>query len=219
MVGYADAIRVASRYTQLDLERKSLAVLHTFLIQNPDLFGWRGKTKPNLSTEQGLTTLAEKYFTSRRTLVSPSEPQTVPDDMVSVILNSFYGHHTSRLDSIKKEHQHSMAAENMVGELLERYLDSVLKNYGWIWCCGALVKHIDFIKQSATGGFQLLQIKNRDNSENSSSKAIRDGTDIQHWFRTFSRTGATNWGAFPDAVARSQLSESGFIRFVQQYPR
>jgi hypothetical protein len=109
-----------------------------------------------------------------------------------------------------------MAAENMVGELLERYIDSVLSKHGWVWCCGALVKHVDFIKKE-DNGYRLLQIKNRDNSENSSSKAIRDGTTIEHWFRTFSRTGRTNWEAFPDKSLKSHLSEVGFVSYVEKY--
>ena len=136
--------------------------------------------------------------------------------MVSVILKNFYKHPQANLKNIQKEHQHSMAAENMVGELLERYIDSVLSKHGWVWCCGALVKHVDFIKKE-DNGYRLLQIKNRDNSENSSSKAIRDGTIIEHWFRTFSRTGRTNWDAFPDKALKSHLSEDGFVSFVERY--
>ena len=110
-----------------------------------------------------------------------------------------------------------MAAENMVGEILERYLNSVLSQFGWVWCCGALVKHIDFVKKEDDGSFKMLQVKNRDNSENSSSKAIRNGTDILHWFRTYSKTGNTNWNSFPDQVAKSLLSEKLFIDYVSAH--
>ena len=136
--------------------------------------------------------------------------------MVSLILKKFYKQPSEKLNDIKIVHQYSMAAENMVGELLERYIDSILSNHGWVWCCGALVKHVDFIKLEKNN-YRLLQIKNRDNSENSSSKAIRDGTTIQHWFRTFSRTGKTNWDAFPDTQLKSKLSEEGFVNFVENY--
>ena len=107
-----------------------------------------------------------------------------------------------------------MAAENMVGELLERYIHAELSKFGWIRCWGEATKSIDFIKPESAD-FIMLQIKNRDNSENSSSKAIRDGTDIKHWFRTFAKTGATNWDAFPDINARTVLSESGFQDFIK----
>jgi hypothetical protein len=95
-----------------------------------------------------------------------------------------------------------MGAENLVGDLLERYLASVLEPHGWIWCSGAMVKAVDFILPPSTSGgaWRMLQVKNRDNSENSSSSAIRAGTEIEKWHRTFSK-----------------LSEENFERFVRTY--
>jgi len=103
--------------------------------------------------------------------------------------------------------------------LLERYLASVLEPRGWVWCSGAMVKAVDFIKPpSATQAtWHLLQVKNRDNSENSSSSAIRVGTTIEKWFRTFSRKTGSNWAAFPDPVLRQHLSEHDFKNFVINY--
>ena len=80
----------------------------------------------------------------------------------------------------------------------------------------ALVKKIDFIKIE-NNKYRLLQIKNRDNSENSSSAAIRDDTTIEKWFRTYSLTGKTNWINFPDNQLKSQLSGNGFTEFVENY--
>ena len=67
-----------------------------------------------------------------------------------------------------------------------------------------------------------MQVKNRDNTENSSSSAIRNGTEIQKWFRTFSkpsrnRSSNTNWENFPEAEFRDQLSEEGFLQFIRDY--
>jgi hypothetical protein len=216
MLTHQQVRAIAANYSKDTKDVEGFVTLWMFLTKHTDFFGWRSKTKPNLSEIRGLTELAEKYFTSKFTKVSPSIPQTVPDEMVSVILKNFYKHPQEKLKNIKIEHQHSMAAENMVGELLERYIDSVLSKYGWVWCCGALVKHVDFIKKE-DNGYRLLQIKNRDNSENSSSKAIRDGSTIEHWFRTFSRTGRTNWEAFPDKSLKSHLSEVGFVSYVEKY--
>ena len=145
-----------------------------------------------------------------------NETQTVPDEMVSKILKKYFNYDEEKLNLIKREHQQSMAIENMVGELLERYIDSVLSKHGWVWCCGSLVKKIDFIKIE-NNKYRLIQIKNRDNSENSSSSAIRDGTTIEKWFRTYSQTGKTNWNNFPDEQLKSHLSENGFIEFVEKY--
>lgn len=209
---------VASEYTESKNKQTSFAHLAKFLSENPGVFVWRGKNKPDLNQHAGLRKLAEKYFTALNKIIAPSLPSTVPDQMVSKILETFYGHKKESLERIKEEHQHSMAAENMVGALLESYIYSVLGNHGWIWCCGEIVKSVDFIKPVGNT-FELLQVKNRDNSENSSSAAIRNGTEIKHWFRTFSRTGKTNWDSFPDTKARPELSEEGFEKFVADYAK
>jgi len=216
MITKAVVQQLAASFTNSQRDVEGLTTLWEFLTKHNDFFGWRGKNKPDLTQRTGVKVFAEKYYLSKATKVTPSIPQTIPDEMVSVILKKFYKHPQHRLKEIQTEHQHSMAAENMVGELLERYIDSVLSSYGWIWCCGALVKHVDFIKFE-DNRYRLLQIKNRDNSENSSSKAIRDGTVIEHWFRTFSRTGKTNWATFPDEYLVDKLSEEGFIRYVENY--
>src|SRR6059058_3167229 len=56
---------------------------------------------------------------------------------------------------------------------------------GWIWCSGTSVKAVDFIHYDEKNNeWNLLQVKNRDNTENSSSSKIRDNTTIKKWFRT-----------------------------------
>lgn len=73
-----------------------------------------------------------------------------------------------------------MSAENVLGNLLEEYIFSAIKSYGWIWCAGNTLKSIDFCN---TSGKVLLQIKNKSNSENSSSSSVRKGTSIKKWYR------------------------------------
>lgn len=82
-----------------------------------------------------------------------------------------------------------------------------------------MVKAVDFIKppDMAAGNWRLLQIKNRDNSENSSSSAIRIGTHIEKWHRTFSKKMGSNWAAFPEAELLKHLSEDGFRKYVKTY--
>ncbi|WP_315862677.1 SinI family restriction endonuclease [Picosynechococcus sp. PCC 73109] len=153
----------------------------------------------------------------------PTAPSTVPDEMVSFIMEKAYGYSPEKCQEIKIEHQYSMCAENCVGNLLERYIHEQLKDYGWSWCCGDFVRAIDFIYRQDDSSWILLQIKNRDNSENSSSSAIRDGTSIQKWFRSFSkdtkkrRTSFTRWDQLPNAMQGYGLSENGFKRFVASY--
>ena len=103
--------------------------------------------------------------------------------------------------------------------MLERYLASVMEPRGWIWCSGSMVRAVDFVRppEAAGQGWRLLQVKNRDNSENSSSSAIRSGTAIEKWFRTFSKKPGTNWDDFPDITLRAHLFEEDFQLFVRQY--
>ena len=84
------------------------------------------------------------------------------------------------IDAEEKAHIIFMSAENVLGNLLEEYIASKIQPYGWIWCAGKTLSAIDFCNPQGT---ELLQIKNKSNSENSSSKKIREGTTIRKWFR------------------------------------
>ena len=195
------------------------ASLIRFLASDPSFASnMRGRTPPTIGSEAYITGQAQGFAVGREPK-SPERPSTVPDEIVSLILHEYFEVPKTSLEQAKTEHQLSMAAENIVGDLLERFLASVLEEHGWIWCSGSMVKAVDFIKPPArTGGaWRLLQVKNRDNSENSSSSAIRDGTDIEKWFRTFSRRAATNWGAFPDPSMHPFLDEAKFKAFVKAY--
>ena len=85
-------------------------------------------------------------------------------------------------------HKIFMGVENKFGEILEEYVASKLKDDGWIWCAGSIVKGIDLIKKDGSS-WRLLQIKSRSNTENSSSKVIRKyikdrtGSEIESWYR------------------------------------
>lgn len=191
-----------------------------FLHDNPNALSWRSqKNRPELTTASGLTRLAEKYFNGYRRSDFPKVPATIPDEAVSIVMRAAYGYSTQQCEQIKLEHQHSMCAENCIGALLERYLDSVMRPNNWYWCCGDFVKAIDFVSRDHRGQWLALQIKNRDNSENSSSSAIRQGTTIQKWFRSFSKKPSTNWDKLPPLMQGYGLSEQGFLTFVETYLR
>ncbi len=134
--------------------------------------------------------------------------------MVSVVMQNIGSYTVEDTERIKREHQLSMSAENFVGEMLERYVSDVLEPHGWAWCSGNFVRAVDLLKPRGDGGWIELQVKNRDNTENSSSSAIRKNTEIEKWFRTFAKTGLTNWAAFPDEELRGKLTEEGFKQFV-----
>ena len=189
-----------------------------FLESNPDMLSSRKKVKPDPKSIEGQDEIRRVIAVAQEKTSLPRKPNTTPDEAVSVILRDYYDIPTQHLDRIKEEHQLSMSAENIVGELLEDYIrnTSKLMNAGWVRAHGDVVKSVDFIKKVGDD-WDLLQIKNRDNSENSSSQSVRDGTIIKKWFRTFSKTGNTNWNNFPDAVMSGALSEAGFQKHISEY--
>jgi hypothetical protein len=185
---------------------KDWNTIKRFLTENPDHIAKRGKTFPTMEQLQVL-------YIRGQSPVLPKSPTTVPDVMVDIVLQEYFNVPDTSVEDAVRLHSLSMAAENVVGDLLERYLAKEMEPFGWIWCAGSVVRSIDFIRDS-NGVWDLLQVKNRDNSENSSSSAIRNGTSIKKWFRTFSRTGKTNWDHFPDYNAALVLSEQAFHTFA-----
>lgn len=72
------------------------------------------------------------------------------------------------------------SAENVLGGLLEEYIAGKVKQYGFLWCKGDICEATDFCSKD---GKILLQIKNKENTENSSSSKARKGTGIIKWYR------------------------------------
>ncbi|WP_340154104.1 SinI family restriction endonuclease [uncultured Marivirga sp.] len=141
---------------------------------------------------------------------------TQHDPILDEIISARTPISTEDLESIKYGHRLSMSAENIAGSLLEEYVASKLLKYKWHCCWGETMKSIDFCHEDG----QLLQIKNSDNSENSSSKTVRDGTKIKHWFRRFSKTGKTNWESLNTLVniqdENDLLTEESYREFVRK---
>lgn len=188
-----------------------------FLRDNPTYFSGRRKAW-DLTQTEGVASLHDYYVNEKNKRLSFVKPTTIPDDAVSKILEVCCDIPVSELERIKLEHQLSMSAENLVGELLELYIAEKMTPYGWVHCAGSFVRAVDFLKKDpVTGDIIALQIKNRDNTENSSSSAIRSGTNIKKWFRTYSKTGASNWVNFPEPEFINVLSEQGFMDFIEDY--
>ncbi|MBO1436941.1 SinI family restriction endonuclease [Meiothermus sp. CFH 77666] len=177
-----------------------------------------GKDKQKVDVTDYLMQYLIRYFNARESQLALKEVQTIADPAVDVILEAFT--QLEDLPAVSENHRISMAAENLLGELLERYIANRLEPHGWVWCAGNVVRSVDFLSQDLS---IALQIKNRDNSENSSSSAIRDGTNIQKWFRIYSRTGRTNWENFPleweNFPLKSGLSEDDFHRYIKDYAK
>ncbi len=103
-----------------------------------------------------------------------------------------------------------MSAENILGEILEEYISESLLGTGWHCAWGETVKSVDFVHEDG----RLLQIKNRSNSENSSSSSVRAGTEIEKWYRIKADRIEYMWDALNRICGTDHLSESSFENFV-----
>lgn len=146
-------------------------------------------------------------------------------------------------------HDLFMFAENNIGNLLEEYIDSKINGSGWIWCKGNTIHAVDFcyFKEGENGNknvITLLQVKNKNNTENSSSSKIRaemkklentlkDTNDtsldfsIKHWYRLSTKkesngqiTSEYHWSELTTIINNSgssiELNEAGFKEYVKK---
>lgn len=194
------------------------ATIMRFVALHPESVSGRSKKGPEVGSKKFIL-LAAKKFAHGRDPKRPEAPATIPDEMVSFVLENYFGLSAESAERAKNEHALSMGAENIVGDLLERFLAHPMETVGWVWCSGSIIRAVDFVKppDKDNPDWILLQVKNRDNSENSSSSAIRLGTPIIKWHRSFSKKAGTNWADFPDVGVRGNLSEAGFREFARAY--
>ena len=138
-------------------------------------------------------------------------PGTVADPIIEKIIGAKLSHLTDEeLVKITYAHRLGMSAENILGLLLEEYLATRLSQYGWHCAWGETVKSVDFVNEQGA----LLQIKNRSNSENSSSSSVRAGTEIQKWFRIKADRVEYMWVKLNQICGTSELSEIDFVEFA-----
>ena len=163
-----------------------------------------------------------KYFNKRDERIALKLVSTKPDMAVDFVLEVFGKHPVHLLDIAMEYHRLSMAAENKVGDLLEHYLTKQLEPHGWFWCSCNIIKGVDFFKPGKP--VTLLQIKNRSNSENSSSSAIRKHLEengcpvkIDKWYRINASTGKTYWETLPGNSQLQMASEKGFHEYIKTY--
>ena len=169
----------------------------------------RGRT-PTEAVEKWVLTY-NKAKNNRLSVRRSNLPGTIPDPLIRFIIqNRLSAIDESTLKKIDDAHALCMAAENILGLLLEEYLANKLIHFGWHFAWGSTVSHVDFCHTNGS----LLQIKNRSNSENSSSRMVRNETSIQLWFRGQATTGAYRWEELNQLIG-SNCSESEFQEFVR----
>ena len=139
---------------------------------------------------------------SRRT-ANPKSACT--DPAIAVIVRATQGMTEEQSTTGENNHNLFMSAENIQGNLLEEYIASKARPYGFLWCNGNVLRAIDFC--NSDGSF-FLQIKNKSNTENSSSSNIREGTTIEKWYRLGTRTrGGVKYPDFKWASLNTLISQ------------
>ena len=103
---------------------ETYSLLIEFLSNFPEVAAaMRGKSAHPVGSKEYIERQAVSFATAREPRI-PKSPLTVPDEMVSVILHEYFEIAVGDLERAKREHLLSMGAENLVGDLLERYLSS-----------------------------------------------------------------------------------------------
>jgi hypothetical protein len=140
------------------------------------------------------------------------QPGTVADPIIEQIIGArLPNRDTGDLERITYAHRLGMSAENILGLILEEYLAKNLSVYKWHCAWGETVKSVDFVNEDG----HLLQIKNRSNSENSSSSKVRHGTKISKWYRIKADRVEYMWDELNKICGTSHLNEESFVKFAR----
>jgi len=152
-------------------------------------------------------------YDGRASQRTSNPPGTVADPIIEKIIGARLSDLKEKdLEKITYAHRLGMSAENILGLILEEYLSDNLKEHAWHCAWGETVKSVDFVNEDGS----LLQIKNRSNSENSSSSSVRDGTKIAKWYRIKADRIEYMWDKLNELCGTNHLSEESFVKFVKQ---
>lgn len=178
----------AAKKTYKDFSFEDLDIIFGVAKANRELFPSINIAESENKPSAYITRWVANYIngvqnTPSRKIASPRT--TCTDPIISVIVGAVKELSEAEINSAELNHILFMSAENVLGGLLEEYIASQVNAHGWIWCAGEVLHAIDFC---SSNGSVLLQIKNKHNSENSSSSSVRDGTTIQKWYRLGVRT-------------------------------
>lgn len=202
------------------------------LTANPSLFVKLPVAKCDTNNKQAkgyLKQWVNRYLQARDNLAI-NRPLKVNGDLDPAVIqriSAITNIDTKELSKYLLSHFLYKSIEDINGEILENYLTTILEPLGWYWCAGTIYRAVDFC-YLAKDKVILLQIKNKYNTENSSSAAIRNGTKIVKWCRLTKssqnaglKTPVANWQALQEIVqnekANATLQESQYLSYIDQY--
>jgi hypothetical protein len=206
-----DAIRkaAANEYTA------DMTTIFCTALSNSLLMPIKKKGVEIVILEEYIAKWVKKYlkgYNNRPSRRAGNPSKTVADSLMKEIYQLLHPKLSEKIvQNVAAGHSTMMTIENIVGDMLEEYLSVKLTPHGWKCCWGTTVKSVDFINEDGT----LLQVKTSDNSENSSSSAIRQGTSIEKWYRRVSTKADTYcWDKLVELTKDKTISEADFRTFV-----
>ena len=169
-----------------------------------------------------------KYVQGWKTLPSQrqAKPKQAATDESLIQMVAAHAGSEEKAREWAKYHNLFMSAENIGGNLLEEYVAKRILPLGWIWCRGEVLTSVDFCNKDCT---QFIQVKNKSNTENSSSKGFREGRKAPMWYRMEAtrKRGriVTRWPELvkliksgtgsETPVGDDLLSEEGYLEFIR----
>jgi hypothetical protein len=190
---------------------KSFLKLYEFLASKPVYrVSLRGKNPPKFGSQKYIEKTAA-MFAAGRLITPPVNSGKTSDPLLGSLYQELKKCSKSQVENAIKSHGDFMVLENKVGKILEHYLAARLENLGWVWCSGDYVAKIDFVKIVVGKNYEVLQVKNKDVTENSSSSKGRGA--VPKWARLKGKSAKTQWHNFPDLKARTRLSEDDFLKY------
>jgi len=169
------------------------------------------------SIQEYINKFVSKYINSYNNRPSKREtgssvnilPDPTPIKIFDFLTKDFIGDSVVKISS--DIHQLYMNIENIVGEVLEEFIDTNTDS-NWVCCWGTTLTSIDFCTEK-----HLLQVKNSFNSENSSSSRIREGTEIKKWYRRPANGNFDNqWDILQKITNSSKLTETNFLIYFEE---
>jgi len=185
--------------------KNSIKLLKDYLHTHPE--AW---TKKKPITDESITKDVTDFFNQNPSI---KKPGTIPDEIVSELLEIHCECDYSSRAKIQKQYNQQKQIEMHLGYFLEFYILKNTYEHGWVQT-GNCLRAIDMIKKNNDGTWMKLQIKLSDNTTNSSSAGFIKDKAIT-WKRRNSSKGTFYWDKFPDDKIRKFLSEEKFCSFVK----
>lgn len=176
---------------------------------------WKQNVEPTVEEELIFCTKFIEGFYNRPSVRTTNPMGTIPDPVIDQVLRGrIHDISEKMIADIRFAHRLSMGAENIIGSILEEFIHWSLRAYGWSVCWGDCFKAVDLCSEKG----DLIQIKNKSNTENSSSNKIRTGTQIVIWRRMNANTGLFYWDDLIRITGcpQQQLSEARFEGFTRK---